>query len=46
VRDEGVIGWVGRAHTLAAGEMSGGPLFHGYRIHLRAHGHLVCVGPK
>jgi hypothetical protein len=43
-RDEGIIGWVGRTHTLAAGEMSGGPFFQGDRIYLRTHTELICLG--
>jgi len=45
-RDEGVIGWVGRTWSLAAGEMSAGPFFQGDRIYLRTHTHLVCIGAK
>ena len=43
-RDEGVIGWVGRINTLAAGEMTAGPFFQGDRIYLRTHTDLICIG--
>jgi hypothetical protein len=45
-RDAGILGWVGRTHTLAAGEMSAGPFFHGDRIYLRTHTELICLGAK
>jgi outer membrane protein assembly factor BamB len=45
-RDEGVIGWVGRTWSLAAGEMSAGPFFQGNRIYLRTHTELICLGAK
>jgi hypothetical protein len=45
-RGEGVIGWVGRTWSLAAGEMSAGPFFQGDRIYLRTHTELICLGGK
>jgi outer membrane protein assembly factor BamB len=45
-REEGVVGWVGRTDTLAAGEMSAGPFFQGDRIYLRTHAELICIGSK
>jgi len=45
-RDEGVIGWVGRTHTPADGEMTASLFLQGDRTYLRTHTLLISRGPK